>query len=226
MSVNIVPGKDPALCAARRCKETPTEGQLCARHAAMDTPAETGTDLAVAQVQAAEDTAEARSDLAELEAFEIESQEDLDLAGEMLSQVQGEIKRLDGALKDLLAPVKETKSRIEALFKPAIKLRKDAKELLKGKITAVAEAEAERNTAALESGNHSAMTSTDDAGGFTTIDDEWELEQIVDLTQVPAEYLTIYVQGIAKLCREHKGGDIPEVPGLTFKRKVRVIARA
>ncbi len=226
MTVNIVTGKDPALCAARRCKEV-TDEQLCTRHAAMDTPT-TGSDLTVVQAQAAEDTEEARSDLAELEAFEIENQEDLDLAGEMLSQVQGEIKRLEGAKKDLLAPVKETKTRIEALFNPAIKLRKDAKELLKGKITAIAVMEAERNTAALEAGNHSAMTSTDDAGGFTTVVDEWELDpdQVYDMKQIPAEYLTLYVAGITKLCHAHKGGDMPEVPGLTFKRKVRVIARA
>ena len=172
------------------------------------------------------------ADLAALEEFEIENQDDLELAGEMLSDVQSDIKRITKMQDELLVPfkasvksAKEGMEGVKAFFAIALEPRNKIKALLKSKISSLENTLRERNQKALEEGKPEEVMSTADAKGFYT-KEYWGWD-IIDFAEIPDKYKKLNTFELESYAKNFSGeeGDVPELPGLIFKRMAKTIPK-
>lgn len=110
----------------------------------MSTPqqqAERATSTALATVAA---------EIAELEHWTIESDEDNEFAADMLRDVKARHKALEAERKKITAPLNTATKAVNDLFRKPRNLLESAEHMLKGKIAGYLEAQAKANDAAVE----------------------------------------------------------------------------
>ncbi len=91
-----------------------------------------------------------------LQSVVIENQDQVDMAGQLLTQVKGKLKTLDTQRKDITGPMRKAEKAVNNLFRPAIDAAKAVEAMLKAGIAGFVEAQQKAQVAALEAGQHEA----------------------------------------------------------------------
>ncbi len=92
----------------------------------------------------------------QLQSVNIENQDQVDMAGQLLTQVKGKLKNLDTQRKDITGPMRKAEKAVNNLFRPAIDAAKAVEAMLKAGIAGYVEAQQKAQVAALEAGQHEA----------------------------------------------------------------------
>lgn len=142
------------------------------------------------------EAAEGEKTLASTQAFEIQSQDDLEFAGDALAEVKGIWKRLKAKQDEILKPMLEATKRTRALFKPALTHYADAEHKLKQLIGEAHVREEADRAVAMDS-----AAAGDTAGALANIRHTenvtglnvrmaWDFE-VTDPAAVPREFLCV-----------------------------------
>ena len=184
--------------------------------------------------QLAEEASLGEQTFMQIQAFVIETKEDLDFAAEVLADTKKTIKRLDDKRKEITGPLNEALKAANALFKPAIGFYEQCEKLIKAKISAahakaeeIARQALENASNAAVSGDSAGLTTAlevhDAAVQFPTVDgiqyrSSWKFE-IVNEKEIPREFLTPDLRLIQSVVMHKKGAT--EIPGVrVFEEKI------
>jgi len=160
---------------------------------------------------------------AEARAFVIETQEQADIAAELLNDVKRRRQALEAAQRRLLEPMREAEARVRDLFRPALEAAGEADKLWRGKILESNRRRAEEASRALAEASRAAREGDQAAAAAAmaraqpvervagaTIRRVWKY-RVTDEVQVPRDYLTIDTAKLQRAAKDH-----PEVPGVEF----------
>jgi hypothetical protein len=149
----------------------------------------------------------------QLVGFAIDNQDSLDIAGELLQKIKGQVKTLEAKRKAITSPLLEAKRAIDALFKPAKDAAGRVEALLKGSMSKFVDAQTAARTAALQAGNHTealaVVQPTMPAGVSTRT--LWRFE-VTDPALVPRDYLVVDSARVQAHVNEHKSA--ASIPGI------------
>lgn len=165
------------------------------------------------------------------------------LYGTLLGQVQTKLASIEKVRLTITEPMNKAKRAIDALFSQASKPYEDAKELLKGRLAAIAterlrlEREAReahaKALAAVASGEVDPVFAMVVAPApaprvaipNASITNAWDWD-LLDIAMVPPEYLALNPATMKAYVARYKNSEtIPEIPGIAFKRIAKVGAR-
>lgn len=122
----------------------------------------------------------------------IGSQEQVDLASELLQQVKGKMKDLEVKRKSITKPLLDAKRAVDALFKPATEAGEKVERILKAGLAKFVESQRAEQVAQLAAGNHAEALAVEQpempAGVSTRTVWRW---QVTDMNAVPREYLAL-----------------------------------
>ena len=149
----------------------------------------------------------------QLVGFAIDNQDSLDIAGELLQKIKGQIKALEVKRLSITKPLLEAKRAMDALFKPAKDAASRVEKLLKASMSKYVDAQTTARTAALQAGNHTealAVAQPTMPAGVSTRT-LWRFE-IVDPALVPRDYLVVDSARVQAHVNEHKSASA--IPGI------------
>lgn len=249
------------VCAAKRCTvpaSVQIEGQtwghggmigFCDRHI-VEARAQAGgavevidapkTGTAIVPVDEAAIAAETQAAIGDLEAFrsfEIETQDDLDMAAGALREVKAKYATLDALRKTITGPMRLAMQRANDLFRQPLDYYAECETVLKGKIADVHRRQEETNRAALAAAAEAAQAGDGDgttaalsnvvhignAPGVSTRD-VWDFE-VTDADAVPRPFLCPDATAIKKHIAD-ADGEPEAVDGIRFYQRTIVISRA
>jgi len=181
---------------------------------------------------------EAQGVLKEIDGMTIENQEDLDFAGEILTEVKGKKKHLENERTKATKPIRTGLDVIYGWFRTPIRFYETCEKRLKRKIADYHREQRLRQQAALaEAGKASMRGDAETArealqvaqaaqvhkvAGVSTKDVlKWK---VVDLSLVPREFLTIDPELVDAYIVKH--GENSKIPGIELERDVKVTGRA
>ncbi len=146
-------------------------------------------------------------------ALVVNSQARLDIAGELLQQVKGKVKKLEIERKKITKPLLDAKKAVDNLFRPATDAAALVEEILKKAISGYIDGQRATKVAALQAGDHE--------GALATIEPElpagvsartvWKWK-IVDVNLVPREYWAIDAARVQEHVNTFKGQS--QIPGI------------
>jgi hypothetical protein len=177
--------------------------------------------------------ADAEGLLEELKAFVVESNDDLHLAAEVLSDVKGKSKRLDEMEKSATRPLNESLKTIRAWFRPAKEGLLMIEQAIKSAIGRFELSQAEKRQAALAQLG-GAASSSEAATALATLNEAqvstvqglstrmvWDFV-VTDANLVPREYLSV---DESKLRHAVRAG-ARSIPGVSVFEKPQVASRS
>jgi len=146
-------------------------------------------------------------------ALVVNSQPRLDMAGELLKQVKGKVKKLEAERKKITKPLLDAKKAVDNLFRPATDAAALVEELLKKAISGYIDGQRAAKVAALQAGDHEGALATTEpelpAGVSTRTVWKWKL---VDVNLVPREYWVIDAARVQEHVDRFKGQS--QIPGI------------
>lgn len=185
----------------------------------------TSVDMETVEAQVAPARQEATEQLAQLAAFELSTQADIDFCGELLRDVRTRADALEAQRLAVAEPLTKAKKALDALFKPVRDVFEAMDALLVDKVVAfrarVQEAQ-QQALVAVEGGSrdpevlalaHATPTLPEGFSEQVTYDVEVE-----DITAVPLELLQLNEKLVKAYVRERKGQ--VEIPGVRVISKV------
>ena len=133
-------------------------------------------------------------------ALVVNSQPRLDMAGELLKQVKGKVKKLEAERKKITKPLLDAKKAVDNLFRPATDAAALVEELLKKAISGYIDGQRATKVAALQAGDHEGALATiePELPGGVSMRTVWKWK-LVEANLVPREYWAID----ARLVQEH-----------------------
>lgn len=163
--------------------------------------------------------------------FEIESDEDFELASDMLIEVKENIKSIEKRRKKVTQPMYQALEAFREMYRPTLRAYERAEKLLKkwtGEYALKkkqAEEEAMRQISQAEDFETALAISekveTVPIRTGLSFSEEWSYE-LVDLSQVPEEYLMLNDRAVKNYIKSYKKEKPKDVPGLRFFRKSKV----
>jgi hypothetical protein len=146
-------------------------------------------------------------------ALVVNSQQRLDLAGELLKQVKGKMKSLEAERKKITKPLLDAKKAVDNLFRPATDAAALVEDILKKAIASYIDGQRQAKVAALQAGDHEGALATIEpelpAGVSTRTVWKWRL---VDESLVPREYWVIDGRRVQEHVDTFKGQS--QIPGI------------
>lgn len=180
---------------------------------------------------------EARDILEGFKSFEIEDDDDYEVAAEAVKEVKRIFKDIEGRRKKITAPLNEALKEFRAWYQPALTVLTNTEAYLKGKMGTYTTLQKEKavkamqlTAAASKAGDfdaaHEASKGIVEAPTAQGITVTYYYDYIIqDLSQVPERFKALDHSGV-KIYLKGFGKEEPTpVPGLEFVRKERVIAR-
>lgn len=162
---------------------------------------------------------------AQLVGFVIGSQEQVDMAAELLKQIKGKVKKLEAQRKDITRPMLEAKAAVDALFRPAVDAAKSVEGMLKRGLSHYIDAQQKEQVAQLAAGNHEAGLAvpqpTMPSGVSTRTVWKWRPTN-PDL--IPREYWVIDAAKVQAHINAHKGQSV--IPGVEVYCETGIAASA
>ena len=133
-------------------------------------------------------------------ALVVNSQPRLDMAGELLKQVKGKVKKLEAERKKITKPLLDAKKAVDNLFRPATDAAALVEELLKKAISGYIDGQRATKVAALQAGDHEGALATiePELPGGVSMRTVWKWK-LVEANLVPREYWAVD----ARLVQEH-----------------------
>ncbi len=133
-------------------------------------------------------------------ALVVNSQARLDMAGELLQQVKGKVKKLEVERKKITKPLLDAKKAVDNLFRPATDAAALVEEILKKAISGYIDGQRAAKVAALQAGDHEGALATTEPElpGGVSMRTVWKWK-LVEANLVPREYWAID----ARLVQEH-----------------------
>lgn len=209
----------------------------------MDKEAATVIDMeAFADVRAGTDAQEdeAKGLLKQIEVFEINGDEDMQFAAEMLAEVKGAKKRLENERGRATKPLREGLEVIRGWFRPAIKYLGQCEKQLKAKIKKAKDRLIEKQQEALDRAGEASLAG-DKEGAREALAESKEAKvtnvkglqfrevwryEVEDITQVPDEFLLLIVndEAVTAYIKEHK--EKAEIPGIKVIKDTNVASRS
>jgi len=176
----------------------------------------------------------------ELGQMEIDTQEDLEFAAQILAETKGKIKQLETMRKQATEPLRQTLEVIRGWFRPTISMLKKAEGILKSNIAAAHRRSEEKQQKALEHAAAASMSGDRETAadamqqassselrgvGGLSFRETWDYE-VTDLQQVPPEYLITSVNDtlVRSALQHHKGST--NIPGIRVFKKTGVSSRS
>lgn len=171
--------------------------------------------------------------LEDVKAFSVDSNEDLQLAAEVLADVKGKAKRLDEMEKSATRPLNDTLKTIRGWFKPAKDRLSSIEQAIKDAIRRFDTAQAAKRQAAIAQLGDSA-TRDEAASALATLNDAQVRSVpglsirtvpdfiVVDPNAVPREYLSVDESKIRHAVR----AGARTIPGVSIFEKPQVASRA
>lgn len=196
-------------------------------------------DQAVEQKNNAEEAeVEARADLVMVGDADLTTQEDLNLAAELLRKVKDKFKELDGQRKSVVQPINKSVATINGWFKPVLDVLRNTEKVLKKKMAAASEDAFERRRATLqEAGAKSLAGDTAGARVLMTQAHGDELEapkgisfthtysyEILDMDAIPRKYLAVDDAAVMAVVKADK--EATDIPGIKVVINTGVTSRA
>lgn len=195
---------------------------------------------ATGNAEAARAEAEAGELLAQVQAFEIATREDLELAAEVLAEAKGKAKALETRLAEITRPLNAALASARDLFRPALTHYGTIERDVKARIAAFHAAESSRNAAALAAA--SAAHAAGDGAGVgealakvahvahvegVSVRYSWAFE-VEDLAAVPREFLAVDPDKVKAWIKSTAGKDQAPHPiaGIRFERRASVASRS
>lgn len=193
------------------------------------------------RVELAQQHSEAESLRPRFEALPCDTPDQESIIAAILQEVKGRLAELETSRKSITQPLAQVKAAVDALFRPMKEAWEEAEQVLKGKLAMAEERRREASAARLDAAKLAA--SQGDAQGardelvaraHLTAQAAPEGIQyrkswtwtVNDLSKVPREWLSLDHSKAKIYCKEWQESDqIPEVPGLTFRREVSVVSR-
>ena len=146
-------------------------------------------------------------------ALVVNSQLQLDLAGELLKQIKGKMKELEAERKKITKPLLDAKKAVDNLFRPATDAAALVEEILKKAISGYIDGQRAAKVAALQAGDHEGALATIEpelpAGVSARTVWKWKL---VDASLVPREYWAIDATRVQEHVNTFKGQS--QIPGI------------
>lgn len=146
-------------------------------------------------------------------ALVVNSQQRLDLAGELLKQVKGKMKHLEVERKKITKPLLDAKKAVDDLFRPATDAAALVEDILKKAIASYVDGQRQAKVAALQAGDHAGALATTEpelpTGVSTRTVWKW---RIVDANLVPREYWAIDESRVQAHVSTYKGQS--QIPGI------------
>lgn len=144
----------------------------------------------------------------------------------MLSMVQARLAAIEATRTSITKPLLDAKRRVDELFRGLSEPYELTKESLKSKLAAAAM----RHRAALAAATEAAIAGDDPVfapvvAAPPALAWEWSYS-VDDLGKVPRDYLTLDSAAVRAFMSTYRKSDvIPQVPGLSFTRVPKVVAR-
>ena len=167
---------------------------------------------------------EAASALVAIQALEITTEAEADNVTAALTEVHEKIKQLETTRKRATKPLLDSKKEIDSWFRPAKTALEEAKELLKNKIAAWLDSQAQARDDALAEGDIEkalALKEPETPRGLSTRE-VWTWE-VTDLDALPRSLLIVDDQKIRELVGSASQPEKLRVPGLRIFRERRVV---
>ena len=186
--------------------------------------------------------------LAEIEASKVEAASlamlpslptDETLYGALLGQIQTKLAQIEKVRQTIAKPMTEAKRAIDNLFNAASKPYEDAKDLIKGRLAALAteRLRLEREVREAHAKALAAASPTEvlalpapapvaqPALANASVAYAWDWD-LLDIAMVPPEYLALNPATMKGYVARYKNSEtIPEIPGIAFKRIAKITAR-
>lgn len=193
------------------------------------------------RAELAKDTAEAVELSGLVIDLVVQSQEDLELASDVLAKVKGEYKRLEDRKKAVTGPLTTALNEVRSWFKPAQDYYARTETLLKKSISdyhiRVAEANAEAMRLAAEAAAASdtegvlvatALIETPEKIKGLSVRETWEFE-VANVDEVPRQYMYVdetLIKAHMKNSADSKTGEPLPISGIRFFKKAIVASRS
>ena len=159
----------------------------------------------------------------------LQSAQDASQAAEVLRTLHAIRAEAEDARKAAKRPHLDAGRAVDAAYKPALKELDRVMALIKGRLSERALAADEARARALVEEPETANAILADLGdeSHKGISERWSWEvEAVDLSQVPVEFLMLDEKKVkAAIKAADKEARRPRVPGVTFKRRVQIVAR-
>ncbi len=196
-------------------------------------------DQAVEQKNNAEEAeVDARADLVMVGDADLVTQEDLNLAAELLRKVKAKFKELDGQRKSVVEPINKSVKTINGWFKPVLDVLRNTEKVLKKKMATATEEAFERRRATLqEAGAKSLAGDTAGARVLMTQAHGDELEppkgisfthtysyEILDMDLIPRKFLAVDDVAVMAVVKADK--EATDIPGIKVVINTGVTSRA
>ncbi len=184
--------------------------------------------------RAAAEESEAKDALKELPGLVIDTQEDLGFAAELLAEAKGKTKALEEMRDSVVKPMNTALKNLRSWFKPALDALGQYERGLKTKIAEAHAKKHARQQEALKAAAVASMAGDTETAAVameeaTEQDFEpvkglsmrhtWDCE-VIDLDEVPREYMMMDVTKVKAVIRAHKG-DVT-IPGIRVIRNTSV----
>jgi hypothetical protein len=239
--VRTVLYEHPAAAAERREATTPgnvLDGMTPEALALVEDATE-ASPLGMPAAELAQETEEARGILEQAREMEIQTQEDLEFAAEVLKEAKGRAKRLEERQKEITAPLNAALKSVRDLFRAPLDFYATLERELKGRIAELKMREAEENRKAMAAaaaahaeGNAAAtgaalstVKNVANVAGVSTRE-VWDFE-IEDENAIPRAFLMPNLRAIADKSKGlEKGSEPAAIPGVRWIKRVAVSARS
>lgn len=184
--------------------------------------------------ETAKETSTANEALEALRGFEVQTPEQINIAGEILVDVKGRFKQLEERLQEITKPLNAALKSTRDLFRPAMSAYEEAEVILKQKIAHAHLAIAEANRLAMlaaqaqmAQGNvHAAALAATSMVERPTTEGVRTREsygyRIVNALLVPREFLVVDDKKIKAHIAAH--GDKNPIPGVVVEKTMQVVA--
>jgi len=196
-------------------------------------------DQAVEQKNTAEQAqAEAHADLVLVSDADLITQEDLNLAADLLRKVKDKFKELDGQRKSVVEPINSSVKTINGWFKPVLDILRNTEKVLKKKMAQATEEAFERRRVALQEAGEKSLAG--DTAGATVLmqraqGDELDAPkgvsfthkysyEILDMSAIPRQYLA--VDDVAVMAHVKANKEKTNIPGIKVVVETGVVSRA
>lgn len=168
----------------------------------------------------------------------IENQKDLEFAAEVLAQIKGRIKALEGERKKVTAPLNEALKVVRAWFKDPIDEYRRAENVVKEMIGGYHYRQAELQRQALAAAQAASMQGqADPAAQSMQVAVAAEVQKVdglqmrqkvvfdvVNFEEIPRQFLLVNKTAVMEYYREY--GDQAQIPGIRFRRETTVASRS
>lgn len=181
--------------------------------------------------------AKARAALASIAAWEIDTQDAMELAGKIEAQAVAERKELEAQLKEITGPMRAAEKKVRDLFRPAIGYYEQIEEALKGKVRHFRLAAAAAQDAALkaiaESGGKADASTLAIAHGAEVLalpsnlrEKVYHTWKCINFEEVPAAYKRYVLDEAMISAVVNRDGMQAQIPGVVVERQVDIHNKA